>query len=115
MGLCLASLKEDAYGQVAKSVPEIVRSYTSVLKAIQGLIATMQPDWTDVAFSGQERELRGHGELASVKEVADALRDGLEELVLGFGEYADQLGLSKMDMREAREVIGKGGGEMVQR
>ena len=96
------SLKEDDYGQVAKSVALIIRTYTEAITAIQGFVQGLKPDWTDVCFTEQERDVK------EVREVVGVLKQGLEEVLLAFGEYASAVGLSKKELREARDLFGRG-------
>lgn len=100
--LCSHSLKEDDYGQVAKSVALIIRTYMGAIIAIQNFTATTRPEWTDVSFTERDRHVR------DVREVVAVLKEGLEEVVLAFGEYASAVGLSKVELREARELVGRG-------
>lgn len=44
--------------------------------------------------------------IGEAQEVLDALKGGLEEIMLAFGEYAGAVGLSKKEAREAREAAG---------
>lgn len=44
--------------------------------------------------------------IGEAQEVLDALKGALEETMLAFGEYAGALGLSKKEVREAREAAG---------
>lgn len=104
--LTLASLREDDYGQAAKDVPTIIRTFSIAITGIQSFIAWLQPHWTDVEFNGNRQ-------VSEVDAVLVELKSGLEKLLLAFGEYASSLGMSKKEIREARESLGKGV-EMVQ-
>jgi nucleoporin NDC1 len=108
--LILASLKEDDYGQAAKDVPAIIRTYTATIGEIQRFLAVLEPSWTDVEFNASKsRQVR------DISDVVQELRNGLEQMLLAFGEYAGSLGLNKREVREAKEAVGKGlGSEMVQ-
>jgi len=108
--LVLASLKEDDYGQASKDVPAIIRAYTATIGEIQRFLAVLEPSWTDVEFdANKSRQVR------EISDVVQELRNGLEQMLLAFGEYAGSLGLSKREVREAKEAVGKGlGSEMVQ-
>ncbi|KAM0715378.1 hypothetical protein Q7P37_008876 [Cladosporium fusiforme] len=108
--LVLASLEEDDYGQAAKDVPAIIRTYTATITEIQHFLQVLDPSWTDVEFD--QRRSRNVPEVA---EVLKDLKDQLERMVLAFGEYAGSLGLSRKEVREAKEAVGKGvGNEMMQ-
>jgi len=108
--LVLASLKEDDYGQASKDVPAIIRAYTATIGEIQRFLAVLEPSRTDVEFdANKSRQVR------EISDVVQELRNGLEQMLLAFGEYAGSLGLSKREVREAKEAVGKGlGSEMVQ-
>lgn len=70
----------------------------------------LEPSWTDVDF-----DPRRSRRVEEVDEVLKELRDSLEGMLLAFGEYAGSLGLSRRELREAKEAVGKGlGSEMVQ-
>ena len=100
--LCAKSLKEDDYGQVAKSVALIVRTYVEVITAVESFIRELNPHWSDVDFVPRNREVK------EVREVVACLRQGLEEVLLTFGEYAGSVGVSKKELREARECVAAG-------
>jgi nucleoporin NDC1 len=70
--LCVKSLTEDDYGQVARSVPVVIRTHTSAITAISNFLATLQPSWTDVDFSERDRRVR------EVEELVDVLKASLE-------------------------------------
>lgn len=108
--LVLASLKEDDYGQAAKDVPAIIRSFTASIADIQRFLYVLEPSWTDVEFNQ-----RGSRRVEEIEWLLKEFRDGLEQILLAFGEYANSLGLSKKEVREAKDAVGKGmGSEMVQ-
>lgn len=108
--LAVCSLKEDDFGQAAKDIPAIVRTYTTTITDIQKFIAGLAPSWTDVYFDYETGR-----DVPEVTEVMDVLKSGLEEVMLAFGEYASALGLTKKEMREAQEAVGRGGREMRER
>jgi nucleoporin NDC1 len=97
--LCEKSLKEDDYAQVAKSIPAVVRTYMETIQAVRKFVQSVKPDWTDVFFTERNRNV------PEVEAVVEELRQGLEQVVLVFGEYADAVGITKKELREAREVI----------
>jgi nucleoporin NDC1 len=99
--LVMSSLMEDAYGSVSKDVPTIIRTLTEVVNSIERYVGQeAKPHWTDVSFKEEAR-----WQVAKeATEVLSVLRSGLERIVLAFGEYADSIGLSKKEVREAREA-----------
>ncbi|KAK5138382.1 hypothetical protein LTR08_003443 [Meristemomyces frigidus] len=110
--LTVASLKEDKYGQVARDIPAVIRTYTAAIVGIRKLVAELPPHWTDVRFASDDSSGGGAEAARRVEEVeavVEVLRRGLEQVVLAFGEYAAGLGLGAREMREAREVIATAG------
>lgn len=108
--LVLASLKEDDFGQAAKDVPTVIRTYTATIAEIQRFLQVLEPSWTDVEFNPRKSR-----QVEEVFELVQDFRNGLEQMLLAFGEYAGSLGLSKKEVREAKDAVGKGlGSEMVQ-
>ncbi|TKA21860.1 hypothetical protein B0A50_08732 [Salinomyces thailandicus] len=99
--LAVASLKEDDYGQVAPSIPTLIRTFTGAIANVNRFVGTLAPHWTDVQFQEHDRQV------SEVQELVSVLREGLEEVVLAFGEYATSLGLSAKELREAREAVGR--------
>ena len=101
--LAVASLRDDDYGQVAKSVPAIVRTFTATIKSITAFNAALAPSWTDVHFQpNRDRRVK------EVDAVVEVLKEGLQEVLLAFQEYAQGLGLTRVEVREAGEVSGRG-------
>ena len=100
--LCAKSLQEDDYGQVAKSVALIIRTYVEVITAVESFVRELNPHWSDVDFVPADKEV------SEVGEVVKRLRQGLEEVLLTFGEYAGSVGVSKKELREARECVAAG-------
>ncbi|KAG9643592.1 hypothetical protein KCU64_g11696, partial [Aureobasidium melanogenum] len=100
-GLAVASLKEDNLGQVQKDISTIVRTLIITTQQIQLFVRNLPPHWTDVDFDGNRN-------VPEVEHLLKVLRDGLHEIVVTFGEYAGNLGLSKSEMMIARELAGRG-------
>lgn len=100
-GLAVASLKEDNLGQVQKDISTIVRTLIITTQQIQIFVRNLPPHWTDVDFDGDRQ-------IPEVEELLKVLRDGLHEIVVTFGEYATNLGLSRSEMMIARDLAGRG-------
>jgi nucleoporin NDC1 len=100
-GLAVASLKEDNLGQVQKDISTIMRVLMTTTQQIQVFVERLPPHWTDVDFDGNRR-------IPEVEALLTVLRDGLHEIIETFGEYADNLGLSRREMSIARELAGRG-------
>lgn len=135
--LCVSSLKEDDYGQVQKDVAKIIRAFTSTIKDAERLVMEFKPSWTDVTFhevTGRQiydpwtlqavedpksvedfqarfirtgRIARFTQEKKEFTQIMNALKGSLEEILLAFEEYAGALGLTRKDLREAKEAIQK--------
>lgn len=101
-GLCVTSLREDDFGQVAKSIASIIRTYVDAITAIESFVRGLQPHWSDVDFRESDRSVQ------EVQKTVRCLREGLESVVLSFGEYAGAVGVSKKELREARECVAAG-------
>ncbi|KAI4835491.1 hypothetical protein E4T44_08528 [Aureobasidium sp. EXF-8845] len=100
-GLAVASLKEDNLGQVQKDISTIVRTLIITTQQIQIFVRNLPPHWTDVDFDGNRQ-------IPEIEELLKVLRDGLHEIVVTFGEYATNLGLSRSEMMIARDLAGRG-------
>jgi nucleoporin NDC1 len=98
--LAVSSLTEDPFGKVQADVPAIIRTYTSTINNIKIFKEKVPVDWTDVELVGRE----GAREMKEADLVLEALRAALRDVLKGFGEYADDMGMSIADMRMAREA-----------
>lgn len=100
--LVLHSKKEDRFGTVYRDIPNIIRTSTSTYTAVEGFVQRLDVHWTDVEFKPEDRDIK------DVQSLLGSLQEGLRDIINEFGEYADDLGLSGMEMRAAKEVVGKG-------
>ena len=98
--MLVASLSEDLYGKVQSTVPETVRTFTSTIVAIEELIDTMPPHWTDVDF-----EFTGAKVPEDVEIVLQRLKFSLEELLSAFKLYLHDVGLKDVDLRAAKQAV----------
>jgi len=103
--LAISSLKEDEYGTVSKDVASIIRTFTYAESAVVRFINTLQPHWTDVAFDEQRPGARV---VEEIEVVLVELRNGLSRLISEFAEYQEDLGLTTMDIRGAKEAVMRG-------
>lgn len=97
--LVVSSLREDNIGEVQKDVRQIIQVFTTTIQNIQALVQALPPHWTDVDFNKRE--------VPEVDELVAELRNGLEQIVISFGEYADALGLSRTELRAAKEAVNR--------
>lgn len=100
--LATASIKEDAYGKVAKDIPLIIRTFILTNQAMERFTATLPVHWTDVHFSEDQRQAE------DVLIVLSALRNGLQKLVQTFGGFSAELGIEVKDLRVAKAIAGMG-------
>jgi hypothetical protein len=96
--LSVCSLKEDPYGNVQRDVPTIIRTFTSVILKLSSFVEKFGVHWTDVYKERNSRE---------VDAILEALREGLDELLTAFGDYAGDLGLDHEDLKHARNAAAK--------
>ena len=99
--LAVCSITEDSYGRVQADVANIIRSYAAAIESIESFVAGLPVDWTDVEFVDRR--------VPEVEAVVAALRNGLAELLDAFAQYREDLGLSMLEVRVAREAVGARG------
>ncbi|MCJ1244344.1 hypothetical protein MMC30_001542 [Trapelia coarctata] len=99
--LAIASLKEDQFGTANKDIPMIIRTFVSSITNIERITQNMPVHWTDTEF--EEADGKGR-EVKEVELVKDHLKFGLSQLVLAFGNYAVDMGLSRSELGTARET-----------
>lgn len=101
--LAQASITEDPYGTVSKDVPLLIRAFVSTIVTVENFTRNLQPHWTDVRFSEQERRVQ------EVEIVVGRLKGGLGDVLAAFEEYVGELGMGREEVRSAREVAGLDG------
>lgn len=97
--LLRASLVEDSCGIAAKDVPRVVRVLTATIRTIRQFVYALQPSWTDVDFRATNRRVE------ETDDTVVELQKALEGILLTFAEYAPSLGMSKKELREAKEAV----------
>lgn len=98
--LVVQSVQEDQYGQVAKDVPTILRTYLHTLKAVQQYVREAVPHWSDVSFTEAQRS-----NVKEVNDVVDALSDGLAGMLGAFTEYTAGMDMGIAELKEIKGVI----------
>ncbi|PFH60472.1 hypothetical protein XA68_10906 [Ophiocordyceps unilateralis] len=93
--LAVHSLSEDEFGIVQRDVASIVRTMTAVMDKVEALKRRFPSHWMD-----PRRVPRS----PAVDAVTEALRTGLERLMTTFEPYSRDLGLSRGDVRLAKEA-----------
>ncbi|KAF2707074.1 hypothetical protein K504DRAFT_483270 [Pleomassaria siparia CBS 279.74] len=103
--LTVASLKEDEYGQFNTEVPQMVRVFTTAIKKIEEYMESLQVHWTDVdCLKKPEAERK---DIPEVNVVLDTLKEGLERILGAFNEYLSPMGMSRVEIQEAKKLIAK--------
>lgn len=98
--LSLASLTEDPYGKVARDIPTLIRAFVSTIQTVEAFVKDTPVHWTDVNFIESDRRIE------EVEIILECLRNGLQDMIGGFGKYANELGLSSAEVRISRKVAG---------
>lgn len=96
--LCVHSLAEDQFGNVHRDVPSVIRTLTAVIRKVESLKQRFPMHWTDPS---DDRDC------PEVDQVLDALRLGLEQIVVKFEPFSNDLRLSLGDLRLAKEAMVK--------
>lgn len=111
--LTVFSLSQDALGRFHQGIPEIVRVLTIALNKVDAYMSTVPIHWSDKeTLNKPEAERR---KVPEVEEVRECLREGLEKILGSFNEYLSGMGLSKLEILEAKKVVGlKRAPEMIQ-
>lgn len=111
--LTVFSLSQDSLGRFHEGVPAIIRVFTTAIHHIDEYMNTTQIHWSDKkTLSKPEAERR---KVPEVEVVRECLREGLERILGSFNEYLGGMGLSKVEVLEAKKVAGaKKGPEMLQ-
>lgn len=98
------SLKQDELGHFHHGVPSIIRVFTTAINKIDDYMSTIQIHWSDYeTLKKPEAERRT---VPQVNEVRECLREGLERIVGTFNEFLGGMGLSKLEILEAKKAIG---------
>jgi nucleoporin NDC1 len=103
--LLLASLKEDKYGEVSKSVPTVIRAFASTISAVEVFLSGTDRHWSDIDAKKWA---------VDVEVLLQALRQGLEGIFGGFGEYLEGLGMGADEVRSCKSQLVSKRSEMEQ-
>lgn len=104
--LAILSLSEDTYGRVQTDVPKMIRAFTATTTNLDAFVKGFTPHWTDYNWEKN---------IGEVDDILANLRRGLAELVENFGPFSDDLRLTRMEMRLAREACVENVKEMSQK
>ncbi|KAF2833403.1 hypothetical protein CC86DRAFT_311204 [Ophiobolus disseminans] len=107
------SLKEDEIGRFHEGVPQIIRIFTTAINKIDEYMAKVQIHWSD--FDTLRKPEAERRIAPQVKEVRECLREGLERILGNFGEFLGPLGMSKLEILDAKKASSAQRGlEMIQ-
>jgi nucleoporin NDC1 len=101
--LAAASVNDDRYGIVHKDIPLIVRTFVNIIGAIEKFIRQSPVHWTDVEFTEEDEDART---VPEIEEVLEHLRASLSFLLMAFENYASDMGLGPIELREAKKAAG---------
>ncbi|KZF25750.1 hypothetical protein L228DRAFT_83042 [Xylona heveae TC161] len=99
--LAVASLQEDRYGGVQADVPTLIRTFDATARNLDAFVRQTAPHWSDTQFNPTNPSSR---KVPEVEILLGALRSGLKDLLVAFGEYAEHMGLTPAEIRTARET-----------
>jgi nucleoporin NDC1 len=101
--LATFSLKQDELGRFHEGVPHIIRVFTVAINKIDDYMAGASIHWSDYdTLKKPEAEQRN---VPAVQEVRECLREGLERILGSFNEYLGALGLSKVEVLDAKKAV----------
>jgi nucleoporin NDC1 len=98
------SIKCDELGRFNQGVPDIIRVFTMAIKMIDEYMAKVPIHWSDhAALNKPEAERKI---VPEVEHVRECLRDGLEKIIGSFNEYLSSMGLSALEILDAKKAVG---------
>jgi nucleoporin NDC1 len=107
------SLKQDDLGHFHHGVPSMIRIFTTAINKIDEYMASVQIHWSD--YESLKKPEAERKNVLKVSQVRECLREGLEMILGTFNEFLGGMGLSKVEILEAKKAIGtKKALEMVQ-
>lgn len=95
--MSVASLSEDTYGKVQATIPEVVRTFTNSIRAIEGFVSVLAGEEGEQVFEDDEPE-----RLRELLVVDRALREGLRELLDAFRLFLQGAGMDEEEIGVAR-------------
>jgi len=111
--LAVFSLAEDSMGRFHQGIPSIVRVFTIALKKIDEYMEVAPIHSSDIETLNKPEAERK--KVPEVDEARECLREGLEKILGSFNEYLGGMGLSKLEIMEAKKIVGvKKAPEMIQ-
>ncbi|KAH4842280.1 hypothetical protein HBH75_215560 [Parastagonospora nodorum] len=106
------SLKQDELGHFHHGVPSIIRIFTTAINRIDDYMAAVQVHWSD--YESLKKPEAERKNVPQVNEVRECLREGLERILGTFNEFLGGMGLTKLEILDAKKAIGTKVPEMIQ-
>jgi nucleoporin NDC1 len=102
--LAVFSLSQDSLGRFHEGIPAIIRGFTAAINKIDEYMVTVPIHSSDKeTLSKPEVEQR---KVPDVDAVRECLREGLEKILGGFNEYLTGLGMTRLEILDAKKAVG---------
>lgn len=103
------SITQDALGRFHAAVPEIIRVFTLAIQKLDAYMASVPIHWSDATTL--QKPAAEQRRVEEVEQVRECLRVGLQSMVGAFNEYLAGLGMSRVEILEAKKAasVFKGG------
>ncbi|OAL47055.1 hypothetical protein IQ07DRAFT_589936 [Pyrenochaeta sp. DS3sAY3a] len=102
--LAVLSITNDALGRFNNGIPNILRVFTAAIAKIDEYMAKVEIHWSDrTTLQLPEDERR---KVPEVEQVRECLREGLEKIIGSFNEYLSGMGLSGLEILDAKKAAG---------
>ncbi|KHJ36106.1 putative nuclear envelope protein [Erysiphe necator] len=93
--LVICSLTEDQFGEVQRDIKTIILELTTTVIGLEELTSIIGLHWTDVIAIQKSPE---------VDQILDSLKKSLSMILGAFEQYSEHIGLSKYDLKMAKEA-----------
>ncbi|POS85302.1 hypothetical protein EPUL_002999, partial [Erysiphe pulchra] len=89
------SLMEDQFGEVQRDLKAIILKLATTITCLEKFISSKNVHWTDVLAIQKSPE---------VDQILDSLKKSLSSILAAFEKYSGDIGLSKHDLKMAKEA-----------
>lgn len=110
--LAVFSIREDTLGRFNEGVPSMIRIFTSAISKLEEYMDTIEVHWSDYETAAKPEAERK--KVPEVEQVKTCLKQGLESILQSFGEYLSGMGMSRLEVLEAKKAVRGKGKEMVE-
>ncbi|KAL6706152.1 hypothetical protein ACN47E_006068 [Coniothyrium glycines] len=110
--LAVFSISQDDLGRFHAGVPSIIRIFTAAITTLDTFMSSTPIHWSD--HSTLHKPEADQRRVPEVEKVRETLREGLEKVIGSFNEYLSGMGLSRLEILEAKKAVGKKTPEMAQ-